>query len=460
MKHKTSYKQKLALILLSIVSTFLLIEAGMRLTGFFISTRQSIRNHQVTKEDGAVRVLCIGESTTFSGTLEHSYPSVLEKILNQRKTDIKFRVINEGMLGVTSNVIRENLKEKLDQYAPDIVVTMIGINDGRNDVAETRVIAEEDHRWERWLSEFKVYKLFRHIWLHAHSKYGEEDEEKKKFFHSGQDSRLTELMEQAYDHIDNMEFDEAEVILRKALVMAPEYSPIYSSLGGIYAYRNEKDTAITYLNKAIGFDPKNEEAYSQLGMRYFYAMNYPMAEQTFLALVRNIPDSDEAYEKLAQIYFKQKEYGKLEEILKRGEEKFPDSYIFSKMWASYFLIQGRSAEAEQRFAKAADLDARYLSPRTVDNYRAVKEMVLDRGIKLVSVQYPLRKLGPLKRMVGEDGAVVFVDNEDIFKNAVARGSYEQYFVDNFAGDFGHFSMDGNELIAENIADAIITNFFN
>lgn len=456
MKRATTAKQKIILIAVGFLAAGLLVETGMRLSGFVLRFYQSIKNHQALQETGAYRILCIGESTTFSGTLEHSYPYQLEKILNQRNLGVKFRVINEGILGVTSSVILSNLNENLNKYSPDIVITMIGINDGRNDVMKEPSENIKDNWFISAVKPLKVYQLMNHIWLHARSKYYEEEEEHD---FSGLDPHMTKLMEQAYDYMDKLEFDEAEIILKKAMKINPDYSPIYSSLGGIYSYYAEMDLAVSYLKKALELDPRNEEAYSLLSMRYFYAMKYSLAEEVVLAMIQNIPDSDEAYEKLAQIYFKQKEYGKLEQVLQTAEQKFPDSYIFSKMWASYYLLQGKVEEAEEKFVKAAELDAKYLSPLTVDNYRRIKDIILGRGIKLVSVQYPMRKLAPLVRMLGEDGGVVFVDNEKIFKDALSQGAYEQYFVDNFAGDFGHLSTDGIKLIAGNIADAIAQNFF-
>lgn len=457
MKHKTTFRQKLILTVLSVLFTLILIETGMRLTGFFISSYQFIKNRQALKETGAYRILCIGESTTFSGVPEHSYPFQLENILNQRNLGVKFRVINEGILGVDSGIILANLKDNLNEYAPDIVVTMIGVNDGKNDRSGDTGVLKNDGPVNSVVKKTKVFKLINHIWLHANSKYTKEKNERD---YSRLDPALASLMRQAYKHIDKFEFKEAEQILFKAMAVDPNHSSIYSSLGGIYAYNAQMDLAIQYLKKAIVLDPKNEEAYSQLSMRYFYAQQYSSAIETILEMIKNIPDSDEAYEKLAQIYFKQKEYGKLEEVLKIADEKFPDSLIFNKLWASYYLMNGKIQESESRFAKAARLEEKYLSPLTIENYRRIKESVLERGIKLVSVQYPLRKLEPLKKMLGEEGGVVFVDNEKIFKDAVKNESYEQYFVDNFAGDFGHLSTYGNKLIAENIAEEIITNFFN
>ena len=48
-----------------------------------------------------------------------------------------------------------------------------------------------------------------------------------------------------------------------------------------------------------------------------------------------------------------------------------------------------------------------------------------------------------------------MDNEQSFKEALAKGRYEDYFVDRFAGDFGHCTPEGNNLLASAVAEAVI-----
>ena len=72
--------------------------------------------------------MCLGGSTTADGG-EYSYPAQLEKVLNERNIGIRFKVINKGVDGVDSTFILSKLKGNLDKYGPDMVATMIGIND-------------------------------------------------------------------------------------------------------------------------------------------------------------------------------------------------------------------------------------------------------------------------------------------------------------------------------------------
>ena len=67
---------------------------------------------------------------------------------------------------------------------------------------------------------------------------------------------------------------------------------------------------------------------------------------------------------------------------------------------------------------------------------------------------------PLKKMFKDSNGIIFVDNEKIFKEALKNASFKEYFMDMFAGDFGHCTPKGNKLLAKNVANAILKERFN
>jgi len=75
------------------------------------------------------------------------------------------------------------------------------------------------------------------------------------------------------------------------------------------------------------------------------------------------------------------------------------------------------------------------------------------------MQYPMRHIQPLKAIFGDNQNVIFVDNEQIFKHAVHNGSFYNYFKDNFGGDFGHCTRNGNRLLAKHLADILLERCF-
>lgn len=97
----------------------------------------------------------------------------------------------------------------------------------------------------------------------------------------------------------------------------------------------------------------------------------------------------------------------------------------------------------------------YAAPETISNFNAIHDVLEQREIPLVVMQYPLRALAPLKGLFGAEDGIIFVDNENLFKDVLDDGEYEEYFVDRFAGDFGHCTKKGNRLIADTVADIIL-----
>ena len=116
---------------------------------------------------------------------------------------------------------------------------------------------------------------------------------------------------------------------------------------------------------------------------------------------------------------------------------------------------GNTGLSEVYFSKARSFDADYYHPMTRENYRKIKNMLDDRGVQLVCVQYPVRSIDPLKNLFDDTSGIIFVDNEKSFKDAIEKEGYNVYFMDRFAGEFGHCTPKGNELLAGNIADEIL-----
>ncbi|MCX5693292.1 MAG: hypothetical protein NTX47_06405 [Candidatus Omnitrophica bacterium] len=126
-KIKTTFTQKISLVLFGVFLCLILLEAGLRLGGFVFTFLQGCENNIAMKKQG-YRIMCIGESTTALGG-EYAYPNQLESILNSLKTGIKFTVINEDLPGTGTSGIVDCLEKNLKRYNPNMVVVMMGIND-------------------------------------------------------------------------------------------------------------------------------------------------------------------------------------------------------------------------------------------------------------------------------------------------------------------------------------------
>jgi len=125
-----------------------------------------------------------------------------------------------------------------------------------------------------------------------------------------------------------------------------------------------------------------------------------------------------------------------------------------------YMQLNRYEDAEKYFKQAEEARLSYYNSVTASNLLEIKRILDARGIKFVCVQYPIRSLGLLREIFKKENGVVFVDNEEIFKNAIRHSNYNDYFIDMFAGDFGHCTPKGNRLLAENIANVILREVFH
>jgi tetratricopeptide (TPR) repeat protein len=583
----TSFWKKMALVLLGLILSLVLLELGMRLGGFVLLSIQEYGNLQSIKQKGAYRILCLGESTT-----QGEYPKPLEKILNQRNIGMRFSVIDEGRGGTNTPAIVSRVGSYLAEYRPDMVVAMMGINDGGSHMP---LEAPTTSGGRLFIRSFRVYKLMRLLWLHLLTKAKEMEFCKPAFAQpisakdetphpkteqketsagvisakgpfkkvikpeSENDHRPVALgqLHQKQDEISSVEDslkkaieldpkndipytelgffykEEGELAgagdaFKKAIELNPKSDNAYVGLGWLYRAQDKSFQAEDAFKKATELNPKNEDAYFGLGALWPVLKNFPQAKDSFKKVLELNPKNDAAYVELGGLYRYQREFPQAEYFLKKalkmnaGNDKayvelgklYQDQGEFSKGEDSFkkgaehdskngdafrelgmsYQERGKLQEADALFKKAiaiiphderllramtslyeemgkpelakeyvqkmAELRLGCYSAVTINSYRKLKEILDRKGIKLVCMQYPMRDVEQLKRIFGEGGGVIFVDNERVFKEAIKRSGYKEYFRDMFGGDFGHCTPKGNELLARNIAGVILREVFH
>ncbi|MBN1353324.1 MAG: tetratricopeptide repeat protein [Candidatus Omnitrophica bacterium] len=413
---KISSKQKLFLILFGVCVGVFFLEITLRLGGGLFLVLQEHRNAKSIKQKGDYRIMCLGESTTAYGQ-ENSYPSQLERILNKRNTGIRFSVINKGTPSIDTNGILEKLDDNLARYRPNMVVAMMGINDGGSTlpvafVGDIKPYASSlTLAAKRFVKSFRVYKLVKLTYLHI----------------------LNKLIEAGI-----LRPGEKELIAHNSVRVNADDSSKWAS--------EEQKKKWVYL---VDFGRRLRDRGK------FDKRLYMRAAEFFNAAIAVNPEIALGYFELGGCLYHLRLYDKAEAVLKKALQLSPkDNWIYGAL-ALCYQARGMEDMAIEYFRKANKLRAEYYNPVTLYNYRALENVLSKKGITLVCAQYPLRNLEALEKMLEKRGNVIFVDNETTYKKAVKEEGYDEYFTDSFAGDFGHCTDKGNRLLAENIADAIL-----
>ena len=492
--------KKAALICLGICLAIVLLECGLRLAGFAILSWQECANIQSLKQKGALRIVCLGESTT-----QNQYPRFLEEILNQRNAGIRFSVIDKGLAGTTTTCILNNLKSFLDTYHPDIVVTMIGIND------QADYISYEDsfsfRREALLIKSLKTYKLARLLWSRLVAKAnltravqfynaGMENEDTKTeeerfarclkvnpndagcYIRMGEVygkqrnfSAAEKMFEKAVEldpgnpayniklgwaYRKQDKFSQAESALKKGIALKPDVSLGYAELGAVYGKTGDFLEAEKILNKGIALNPHDSGCYNELGEVFVEQHRFYEAEKAFTRCLELDPHDIGCYRRLGWLYQTQGNYSQAEALFRKGTEINPADDNLCGVLAVFYGERGNMVLSDKYYHKVNKLREGTSNPEVVRNYHRIKEMLDVHKLKLVCVQYPMRSIAPLKEIFAKDSVdIFFVDNERIFKEAVQKEGYRTYFIDNFGGDFGHCTAIGNRLLAENIANVIL-----
>ena len=438
-----SLRQKIALILFGLYSSVILLELGLRLGGFLCLSLQEYRNKVSLTQAGTYRIMCLGESTTAVGK-EYSYPSQLENILNQRNIGIKFAVINKGLSGTTTGSIVSHLEDNLKKYSPDMVITMMGINDGRHMHADREInnMKYENLDTKKVLLIFRssrLYKLIKLIQLNIIHKLGE-----KKGTVPPEEIKLKNLIN----------YKQAEKMYTEIIATDPENDRACFELAQLYMDDERYEKAREMCERAIEINPRNDWAYLVLGICSKKKIPHEETAKLFRKTLEINSSNYRAYIELGLLHKATGEYYKCEEVFKKAIKIRPwDEFAYAALIQCY-EDQGIHKLAKEYSGLLDILGYEYYNPVTHYNYRKLKDIVTHHGIKLVCVQYPVRSLESLKKLLEPYENIIFVDNEKIFKNAIKKSSYDEYFIDIFGGNFGHCTPKGDRLLAENIANAI------
>jgi tetratricopeptide (TPR) repeat protein len=448
-KIQTSIFHKIGLIVFGLFLSALVTEITLWTAAAAYKTIQTINNKRVCWPRSDVRILCLGESTT-SG----AYPRLLEQYLKRKRPDLNFCVIDEGHPAVTTEAILEKLKDNLARYRPDIVVTMMGINEGSLVSAQFQgmITKKKNHALS-----LKVFKLARWLYWNLVSRIGQfvpANNLRNKSVNGDRAMRWTPNPSEAdkilYRRWLNLHAQgknaEAETLLRKTIADNMSAGFAYGLLLWTLDDMGKHSEAKQVFETAEKRHPDCYLIYYRWGLLCRKTARPEESERAFRQAISLWPQNDSPYIELFMDSYFSKKKEAAEDIL---AEALALKIETARVLGALSLVQTAAGKPY-----SANRPHWVLSPQTEKNYRDLWQTLRIRGIRYVCVQYPMREIATLKNIFPADADIVYVDNERLFREAVIRDGPAAYFKDLFGGDFGHCTAEGNELLAENIAEVI------
>lgn len=290
-------------------------------------------------------------------------------------------------------------------------------------------------------------------------------------------------------HREREEFLQSESAYQKAIEISPQDAVAYAGLGRCYKVQRKFDQAITVFEKAIALDPElfwarlelgrcnnevgNHEkaivvyrdllkidpnnfwAYGEMGQWLKIQGQNAQAKEAFLRSLEINPQNHWVYQQLGSLYEEEQQYAKAESLYLKAIALNPKDVRLYEYLIRCYERQGKSDLAKEYAEKSKVTSSRTYNSFTVKHYLDIVDRILRSRVKLICMQYPLRDILPLKEMLGQKRNIIFVENKEVFEKALKTGRYDEYFVDQFAGDFGHCTRKGNQLIADRLADVIL-----
>ena len=443
--------RKLLLVLFGLLVALVLAEVGMRLAGVVLMASQRSSSRERAGDEAAVRILCLGESTSaemFSDRGDLSWPGVLEKLLNSTPGARRYRVYNEAVPGLITSVIAADLDRRLAQFQPHLVVTMIGVND-RN--LGTRHLDS----WAPWRG-LRIYKLVR--WL-AQAYDGPPRPRSWDVLTKHHSERYLQRLRRNSEQIMGLlvRGEEAAAAARLASLRRtdPDLSAhVFAEIGTRSDQRGRTAQAIRVLMTAYALGKPDFWLLQRITNSLSYSPESPGDERLSRQAV---------------------------ELFARDHQALRPGARLVSHFASIYSNLSAPVPAMEQALKQHGVRKDRSSPHqnTVHNYQVIHSKLRRADVNWIAMAYPLTNVSALRNIFSEQPLrkfptfydalqgryaeltikpryrdIVFVANNDNFSHALGSRRFEELFTDRFGTSFGHTTNLGHRLIAENLARVV------
>lgn len=412
--------KRISLIFTGILISLIILEIVLQIAGFTLTTIKKYQYKKINDPD-AITILCLGESTT-----DGQWPPILQKILDKKAKYKKFKVIDEGHAAKNSEyLLYEIVNKKLSIYKPKIVVGMIGLND---DMSDKPYIVKDNTSFK-----LKIYKLIVLLKDHINKnnvKYLNKAALNDHINHK-QIMIIEEIAQRSFNKNNNLKLLQ---IMKKIATNYPD----------IHYYEHITPALVNpYFNEIVLKNDKN----------YVFSIddftNYYKISDNYLEL-------DKVFILFAKNFFTVKDYYNAVLCAKIALCYSPDSLISVKHILKMEKELNIKVVIKDNMLKKTKRVNTYSITQTI--YSKITDAVFDSDAQFISMQYPTLPVFLLKEILHKSkyyNKIIFISNEQNFKEALQTHKPEDIFRDMFGKSFGHCTELGNTIIAENVAETIL-----
>ncbi|MDD5021954.1 MAG: hypothetical protein PHR82_07510 [Endomicrobiaceae bacterium] len=448
--------KKILLIFCGLIIGLVFLELFLQSTSVAIKLHKKHIIKQELNKKKSITILCIGESTT-----DRQWPKFLKQSLMAKNVKKEITVIDKGVRSTNTTCILDNIESYILQFKPDIIVSMMGINDGNSDVIGLKQY------------KFKTQQLFFLLKQHFVKDRGILKKGNDNFH---ENAEFYAQWKYANDLFDKQQYGESIKILLKIFKQNQKYDiRIIKLLTRSYimkAYELGYETPdgrknILQAEKFVIEGIKIEPYYDINAMLFVFSKNKnrSMIEKLFpinnTEIFKKLYSQDpwafishtHLFFKLGMNDFVKAISSQLYNVDVKDSTIYADRVLGSN---ATLLIESKNYDLAEKYLQ---LTKNYLVKNiileTLTNYQKLAQICKLKGIKLVAMQYPMRPVNSLEQILDSYPDVAFISNEKNFKEVLKIKKIDDIFKDLFAGDFGHCTDLGNQMIADNLADTLV-----
>lgn len=219
------------LVFVGFILFFILVEGVLQVTSFTMTAVKEMKNKAAFQKKGDYVILCLGESTT-----DGQWPPYLEEYLERSGIGVDFTIIDKGRISTQTSEIVYKLPHYLKEYSPDLVITMMGVNDPIGDYSETVESTHKKHSYP-----FKTFKLLHLLYLHIREHL---------------ERRNTARADESQGVVDS---DQKISDLENKIARDRYYSQAYFELKDIYLQKRQIKKAEEIMLRALSVNPREVE---------------------------------------------------------------------------------------------------------------------------------------------------------------------------------------------------------